>query len=411
MTTAAEVGQLVTDYPADAQRVVFLSSSLLASDQGLDEIAREMVALANRDGGRIIFGVDRAGVFEDRLAIDPASVAAALADIGRSRVVPSISAAVERLGGSGGELLVARVPQRQSGPHACARVEVGGGVGNRAYYVRQGDRTRRVTDAQLAWMYRVVVDPAMHEVMQLTLHTRPMLLTINPAIPQPRAADLFARQLAGLDEPLAQALGPYTEVRADALVELAPWAFLTEIDALLGDLKLDLDVEHVSIDDLPVPGHASTFAQAPGGLRGVLGGTTGGGGLLRLLQRRRESATLLLPAGAEVLVDHLPRQRKTRAMMSHPSFNITFSARPDGGGVGLGWPDLEGARSDETAWCRLRLAFRCSLPFPDRGCGSDPAVDRFLEALVERLRTGWDSDRWLQATSPAYLSGFRDNPS
>ncbi|HJO03828.1 MAG TPA: hypothetical protein QGG47_07630 [Acidobacteriota bacterium] len=52
MTTAAEVKQLVTDYPEAAQRVVFLSALLLTSDEGLDAIAREMVALANRDGGR-----------------------------------------------------------------------------------------------------------------------------------------------------------------------------------------------------------------------------------------------------------------------------------------------------------------------------------------------------------------------
>ena len=404
MTTTAEVKQLVAEYPADAQRVVFLSSQLFASDEGLDEVAREMVALANRAGGRIVVGVDRAGVFETTLAVDFTTMTTAVTEVGRVRVVPSIAANVELLVGGEGDLLVVKVPRRPGNPHACARVGARGNVGSRAYYVRQGNRTRRVTDAQLAWMYRVVTDPAIRETMQLTVQTRPMVLEINRAIPQPRATDLFARLLRGLDEASAQVLSSDADVRLGALVELAPWAFLAEIDTMLGEPEVDLEVEEFSIDDLPVPGHSSRFIDAPGGLRGVLGGRTGGG-LSRLL-RRPKSATLLLPAGADVLVDHLARQGKTRVMINHSSFTITFSALPGGAGAGLGWPEFEGARSSQTVWSRLRLVFNCSLPFPDQDTGADRAAEQFLEALVERLRTRWDGTRWLQSISPAFLSDF-----
>ncbi len=129
-------------------------------------------------------------------------------------------------------------------------------------------------------------------------------------------------------------------------------------------------------------------------------------GRARVVPSMVADVELLGGAEGEVLVDHLARQGKTRVMINHRSFVITFSALPGGAGAGLGWPELEGARSSQTVWSRLHLAFNCLLPFPEQDRGADRAVEQFLEALVERLRTRWDGTRWLQSISPAYLSDF-----
>lgn len=401
MTTAAEVKQIVGSYPREAQRVVLKPSGLLLSEEGRDALAKEIVALANRDGGRLVLGVDEQGRFESSLELSHDDAVAAMAQLATSRIVPPLEPALEHLSGEEGDLLVIGVPRRAAGPHAFARVSARGSVAGRAYFVRHGAQTRPVSDAQLAWMFRVVDDPAVRRSMTLTLYTRPGLLLLSSELPQPRAADRFAGLVADLDVEQQSVLANDEGARATAFVELAGWAFLREVGALLGD-QAELAATEVSLDDLPVPGAASVFSAHPGGLRGLLGGATPATGLRSLLRRQASSATMLVPQGCEVQVDYLAHQRKTRVVLTHEAFVVTLTAVADGGGDGLGWPGREGQMTGQVCWSRLRLEYACSLPFPAAE-RKPTATAGFLARLQRRLEFGWNSERFLDAFSGHYL--------
>lgn len=109
MTTTAEVKQLVERYAVEAERVVLCPSTLLARDEGLDELAREVAALANHEGGRVVLGVNESGRFEGRLGLLREVVAAAVAELRESRILPPPRLSFEQLAGDEGELVVLTV--------------------------------------------------------------------------------------------------------------------------------------------------------------------------------------------------------------------------------------------------------------------------------------------------------------
>jgi hypothetical protein len=196
MTTAAEIKQALTAYPADAQRLVFAPSSLLAGADGHEQLARDIVALANRDGGRIVLGVDAAGRYEPELALKDDAARVALDELLTRYTAPRIVAPLEHLVGEDGELMVVAVPRRAAGPHAVARTNAKGSVGARLYCVRDRDRTMPVSDAQLRWLF-AGADAGGHTV-EFTLHLAHDASGLRADILQPRVADAVEAILAGL---------------------------------------------------------------------------------------------------------------------------------------------------------------------------------------------------------------------
>lgn len=403
MTTTAEVRQILNQYPAEAQRVLFKPSALLGSEEGLDDLAREVVALANRDGGRLVLGVSESGQFEGRIELSREQVDAAVETLLTTRMIPRPETVLEHLTGEEGELVVLRVEPRAGAPHAFARVTSNGSVGGRAYFVRDGNRTRAATEAQLGWMFRVSGDPALRREMALDLHTRAGELGIVADVPQPRAAGYFAMLLEGVPAKTAARLGGDPQARSAALTELAGWAFLLELQALFGD-GTEVESEEVALDDLPVPAGGSAFGAEGPDLRQLLDGDRKRGGLAGLLGRRGPGRSFRLPRGAEVQVDYLARQTKGRVTLVHPGMVLTFSARPGDSGDGLSWAANP---SGDLVWTRLRTALTCSLPFPAAG-PADERYEKLARRLAARLRDGWDTGAFLEAFDPRYLAGVED---
>lgn len=398
MTTAAEVRQLLGRYPAEAQRVLFKPSSLLGSDDGLDDLAREVVALANREGGRLVLGVSESGQFEGRLSLSREEIETAVETLLSTRTVPRPGCTVEHLTGEDGDLAVLRVEPRRGAPHAFARVTAQGSVGGRAYFVRDGARTRTVTEAQLAWMFRVAGDPALRRKLALDLHTVAGELRVAESVPQPRAAGHFATLLERVPDQVGRAVAGDAEARGAALTELAGWAFLLELEELLE--RSDVDVDEVPLDELPVPASGSAFGHQGPGLRELLDGDRRRGGLAGLLGRKGPGRLFRLPRGAELQVDYLSRQNKGRVTLVHPRLVLTFSALAAESGRGLSWAEDSG--HGDLEWTRLQVVLTCSLPFPAQG-PADVRYESLAQRLEARLRGGWDTAGFLDAFDRRYL--------
>ena len=96
-----------------------------------DDIAREMVAFSNADGGRIIYGIDDknkhlVGVetknnFEDWIKT-----------IGKSRCVPSVASTIETIEKEGKKIIIINVPEGDDKPFRSDEI----------YYIRDGKTSR-----------------------------------------------------------------------------------------------------------------------------------------------------------------------------------------------------------------------------------------------------------------------------
>lgn len=388
MTTAAEIRRILGSYLAEAQRVVLRPSGLLVSDGGRDELAREIVALANRDGGRILLGVSEAGAFEGRLEVDHGEAGEVLRELLSSRITPPLEARLEHLSTPDGELLIIGVPRRSGPPHAFARVSPRGSVAGRAFLIRDGARTLPVSDGQLRWLFEVDSDPAVAESFPLVLHLPRDGVVPVDRLPQPRAAQRFAAVLAGIEADRAAALAADPATLESAFMEVAPFALLQELEGALreGAGGGEPATRELRLDDMPVPGG-----------RAVLG--AGGDGLRTLLERRGVNR-FLLPAGSELQLDFLFHQRKARLLVEAPAFTLTLSVQPEASGEGLAWG---GGSAADLRWVRLRVELSCSYAFPGREESFGAELTGPIDALVERLRVGWDGERLRRALAPGYL--------
>lgn len=397
MTTTAEVKQLVERYPVEADRVVLSPSALLTREEGLDELAREVVALANHEGGRVVLGVSESGIFEGRLALEREAVAAAFEELRESRILPRPNLSLEHLAGDEGELVVLTVERRAGAPHAVARKLATGGVLGRSYFVREGRRTRPVPDERLAWMFRVVGDPALRVESDLELQLLAGAFELDLRTPQPAAAGRF-RPLVGA---VGGALGNSSdlEARGRALNELASWAFLQEVAEACEEAGLD--TEEVALDDLPVPERRSVFSMAAGpGLRALLDGERRRGGIAGLFGRRSAGRAFRLPVDAEPQVDFLGRQGKGRVLLAHPAFVLAFSSRLEATGEGP-VPTLAGRGTPDAEWVRLAVALNVSLRWDDQLGG---AAERLGRTLAGRIESCWSSRRWAAGIDPAWTA-------
>lgn len=394
MTTTAEVKQLVERYAQEAERVVFAPSGLLASDDGIDRLAREVVALANHQGGRVVLGVSESGRFEGRLELERDSLAAAVDTLATERIVPTPELSLERLAGEEGELAVIRVEPRVAGPHAVARKLAGGGVAARAYFVRDGARTRPVSEERLAWMFRVVGDPAMRAEVELDLQLEPGRLEVDSRRPLPAAAARFRPVLEAVAGAVEE--GAELDVRAQGLNELAAWAFLAELEEAFE--AAGVEMVEVALDDLPVPERQSVFGDVGDGLRTLLDGDRRRGGIAGLLGKKGPGRSYRLPKAAELQVDYLGRQGKGRLTLVHPAVVLTLSSRVASQGRGAA-PSLGGGDSGAGEWVRLALALNVSLRWDGVHAA---AAERASRALTARVREHWDSERWALSLDPAW---------
>jgi len=400
MTTAAEVKQALATYPADAQRLVFAPSSLLSTEEGQEQLARDIVALANRDGGRVVLGVDAAGRYESALAMnDEQAHLATEATLDRF-TAPRVDAHLEHLVGEDGDLLVLGVPRRSGSPHAVARTNARGGVGSRLYCVRHRDRTVPVSDAQLRWLFSNSGLGASTRAVEFTLHARQGASGLRTDVLQPRVADAIEAMLAGLPPDVAGGIVGNPESLQQAAVELTSWVFLDELAAVLGSGEFDLATAEQQLEELPVPASASVFAAAPGGLRGLLGGPSPGGVMSRIM-RRGSLRSFLLPAGAEVQVDYLARLGKARVGVHSRELRVGFSAVAGDVGSGVRWPGLELPDDDNSVWASVRGELQVELPFPASNADDSSASENLARVLAERLATRWNDGTLHAAVSPA----------
>ncbi len=400
MTTAAEVKQALAAYPVDAQRLVFAPSSLLGTEDGQEQLARDIVALANRDGGRVILGVDAAGRYESELAMNDEQARAACEEMLTRFTAPRIDGHLEHLVGEDGDLLVVGVPRRGGSPHAVARTNAKGSVGSRLYCVRHRDRTVPVSDTQLRWLFSRSGDGAATRAVEFTLHARQGASGLRTDILQPRVADAIEAVLAGLPPELAGEIVGDPEALQQAAVELTSWVFLDELAEVLSSEECDLATTQQQLEELPVPMSGSVFAEASGGLRGLLGGPSPGGVMSRIL-RRGSGRSFVLPEGAEVQVDYLARLGKARVGVHSRELRVGFSAVAGDVGGGVRWPGLELPDDDTAAWVSVRGELQVELPFPASNASDSMGTERLASVLAERLASRWDDATLHAAVSPA----------
>lgn len=130
-----------------------------------NKLAFEIVAFANRLGGRLIIGVNDAGNPQGNLPettnID--RLKQKLDNICHTQISPRIDYKIEHLHDISYDILVIHIPKRKSMPHAYINIEENENkiaeIKSRTYYIRTRYGKRLVNDSQLQWLFNHLGDP------------------------------------------------------------------------------------------------------------------------------------------------------------------------------------------------------------------------------------------------------------
>ena len=141
---------------------------LFSSDNSeVRELAYEIVALANRNGGYLILGLNNDGSFDGKLPLISEngkeltvdSIKEKIHNICHNQISPKIECDTQYLECDSGDLVIVSIQKKKNIPHACVPNKTATEINNRIYYIRTSHGKKLVSDRQLEWLFKHDYDP------------------------------------------------------------------------------------------------------------------------------------------------------------------------------------------------------------------------------------------------------------
>lgn len=123
------------------------------------DIASEIVAFANRYGGKIIFGVNNDGGFDGKLSENIDKLKELIFNTCKDNISPAIDCTIQFLEDEEKDVVILYVPKRTNIPFAVTENKTATQIKNRIYYIRTSHGKSLVSDNQLDWMFKESGEP------------------------------------------------------------------------------------------------------------------------------------------------------------------------------------------------------------------------------------------------------------
>lgn len=128
-------------------------------EENFGEIACEIVALCNRNGGKLILGINDDGSFDGKFNGDIDSLKRDIQNICYDKISPIVDYNTQFLQSGDADLFIIHVPKRKLTPHAYIPKRSGKEIKSRIYYIRTSHGKKLINDVQLEWMFHNNNDP------------------------------------------------------------------------------------------------------------------------------------------------------------------------------------------------------------------------------------------------------------
>lgn len=216
-----------------------------SGDFTLDSLLEQIVAFANRDGGRLIIGIKDDGSSEGKKIFERCNLQephkafdkfkGAINNICTARISPIINLAIKYHEIDEYEFIEIVVAKHSLMPHAVVRKTASGQIVSRKYYIRTSHSRESVSDTQLEWLFNN--SNSKEEKLNLTLNiTTDKYLTGIPTITksyedllilQPRAVNILQEYIIALsDDTKKHCMSKKIEYRKNILSEILIYSIL-----------------------------------------------------------------------------------------------------------------------------------------------------------------------------------------
>lgn len=142
----------------ERMKVEFKTTPLLiSSEKNRFEIASQLVAFANRNGGFLIFGVKDDGSFEGA-KIDEDKETRKISSIAKDKCSPPVVFTHQFIQTKKGDVLIIEIGRRKGIPHAVVERD-DHEIKKRTYYIRTSKGKRLLEDKTLEWLFKNIGNP------------------------------------------------------------------------------------------------------------------------------------------------------------------------------------------------------------------------------------------------------------
>ncbi|MFX0071675.1 MAG: helix-turn-helix domain-containing protein [Candidatus Hermodarchaeota archaeon] len=154
MTICKEINDILDTKDLERIKIEFKQSEEIRTGDGQKDLAKELVALANHSGGRLIIGITDEGDFEGKDIFDVDKDKGRINNIIQFRISPILNYNVEFLPCQKGDLLIIHVEKKKDIPHAYILSKESHEIKNRIYYIKTPHDKRLVSDSQLKFLFQ-----------------------------------------------------------------------------------------------------------------------------------------------------------------------------------------------------------------------------------------------------------------
>jgi len=153
MTTCEEIGKLLEKSELENTKYELKSSQIFEKTDWKDDIAKELVAFANKNGGKLIIGLQNDCKFDGKADYDIDKLKGDINNIIRDKISPIIDYNFEFLECDGGDLSIISIEKKKDIPHAYIVKRKSHEIKNRIYYIRTPHGKRLVTNQELSNLF------------------------------------------------------------------------------------------------------------------------------------------------------------------------------------------------------------------------------------------------------------------
>lgn len=153
MTLIKEIQDLLEKPEIENIRYELKSSKILRKSDWKEDIAKELVAFANRSGGKVIIGLQNDGTFDGKSDYVVDDLKGDIDNIINNKISPILDYNFEFLLCKDGDLSIISVEKKKDIPYAYIGKRKGPEIKNRTYYIRTPHGTRLVSDKQLHFLF------------------------------------------------------------------------------------------------------------------------------------------------------------------------------------------------------------------------------------------------------------------
>ena len=422
MITKNEVYRILKNIDKETLYVEFKKSMILKNPKSKEKLASEIVAFANRYGGKLFIGINNDGSFEGKGIFNDRSIDQYKNDIENichNNISPIVECTIEFIQFSEGDVLVVNIPKRKDIPHAYIFSREGIEIKNRIYRIRTSHGTRLASDRQLQWMFNYLKDPNFIYKYGLIINYFDYSIQIPYFVGQPKCTlsylpfvqDLSEDDIKILKKDMHKTHAFFLEITPYALINSFVWYFrnswLIEIDrhgyAIKSGIKTkQLYSKEIYVKNLPEPPIISSLSLD-----------------FQKIVDKYILPSFCVPLDTELKIEHESGKfSKLSLLHKNNDFNFNITFNYSGMVRGMDFPDLDKSymrnenedTKSEKLWQSILLdcIFAGSFNFPDEDLELFYNYKYYSDTIHDILENEWNWDRYIEKI-PIYRTYLIDH--